>query len=71
MIFRINFKSPDTVSDSVQDAIKRLRYSMDSNELDDLQEELWKHANMWVSGGEYLTIEIDTIRGTAEVVPAR
>jgi hypothetical protein len=59
MKFRITFKSPDSVSRSLQDTV---------DETGELMEVLEKAIEKWIEYREYVTIEIDTEANTARVL---
>jgi hypothetical protein len=75
MIFRITMKDPDGVSDCIQDAATEAVRSIDSlddDERDDMievrKDKLGKVCGKWFEYGEYLTVEVDTEKGTCTVV---
>lgn len=84
MKIRVTFKSPDGVSDSLQDKCNEIIESMpidhqenlanlnrnDRREMfDEMKEPMEEFISGWVRGGEYVTVEFDTEAGTAAVVP--
>jgi hypothetical protein len=78
MIIRVTFKNPDTLLDSVSDAVKA---SVGSLPLSDEEKSLIiesrtenENASIcdnWCEYGEYVTIEFDTEKNTATVVRRR
>jgi hypothetical protein len=71
MKIRITFKSPDGVSDGINDAVNKNFDDQDvsQHERDDLRDEYYGIVSKFVKYGEYVTIEIDTATGVAVVVP--
>jgi hypothetical protein len=74
MIFRVTMKDPDTLHNAIQDAVAKL--PMDG--LDDEEAELVREkraekigelCGKWFEYNEYLTVEIDSDKGTCVVVP--
>jgi hypothetical protein len=59
MIFRITFKDPDGVDDSVAEAADKHGVP---------EEDIREHIRPWVEFSEYVTIEIDTVARTATVL---
>jgi hypothetical protein len=59
MKFQVTFKSPDSVSDAIDDVIEA---SPETS-----REDLKKFVEPWIEWGEYVTIEFDTDEGTAVV----
>ena len=57
---RVTFKSPDAVWDSVQEA------GIDPNEIED--SEFGEVFNKFIDYMEFVTIELDSVTGTATVV---
>lgn len=77
MIFTITFKDPDGVSNDIDDAVKERLKKLEGEPETVLEaareaysEELRNFTSEWLSYGEYVTIEFDTEKGTATVVPA-
>ena len=80
MKFRITFKSPDGVSDSISMAtdaeIEAIEFKRDEplSEEDvesmrsDIRDSLFESSRKWISHSEYVTIEIDTVLDTCVVV---
>jgi len=75
MKFRITFKDPDGVGDSISDAVN---CSLEISGLDEDEQELLRdprrekienELKVWIEYGEYLTVEFDTEFGTATVIP--
>ena len=85
MKFRITFKSPDGVADSIHDAaqsaildgkdeeFQEAFYNLDRHQraaaMEDVKEEIFEFVSRWISGGEYITIEFNSDTKTAMVVP--
>jgi hypothetical protein len=75
MKFRITFKDPDGVSNSLHDAAKdsaRSTSGLTEKEMRALaesrEEEFGEFLRKWIQYGEYVTIEFDTDADTAVVV---
>ena len=74
MKVRVTMKSPDALSDAIYDAVERKRMiAVNDGTTDDFdaeyeREELYEELSKWFKYGEYLTVEIDTDTGVAEVV---
>lgn len=79
MKFRITMKDPDGVYDSIADVAKEhaakviaateLGTALDADKVvGDLHEALKSHTREFIEHGEYLTVEFDTVAGTAVVV---
>lgn len=73
MKFTVTMKDPDGVYDSVRDAIDdNLPSGLDEDELEHLaqerKEELSELMKKWFRYGEYLSVEIDTEKGTCTVL---
>ena len=66
MKFRITFKSPDAVSDSIEEAIEAFE-PMEDNLV--TKEDIEYFVSKWVTHSEYITIEFDTEAKTAIVIP--
>ena len=63
MKFTVTFKTPDVTSDALAE------YSLaDGDEW--TQDEMMQVMEKWIKWGENITIEFDTVTGTAEVMPA-
>jgi len=78
MKIRVTLKDPDTMQDSVDEAVKRLPKpaEVDKEEWADIRDaraDKIKSAitNRWMRYGEYLDVEFDTDAGTATVLPAK
>lgn len=86
MKFRINFKDPDGVHDSISEIIKdslaTLRAKVPEEFVledegfeevygDAKRKELEPTLDKWLRYNEYITIEFDTETGTATVIPAK
>lgn len=80
MIFRVMFKTPGAVRDDSENAAEELgaRRFHDDPELKSEHRDDYKHAawdelitftKKWVKYGETITVEFDTEKGTAIVVP--
>lgn len=79
MKFRVTFKDPDGVYDSISASIfdqlakfdlrGELSEEIEEHAKDGLREELEDFIRPWVKYGEYITIEFDTETKTAVVVP--
>lgn len=75
MRFKVTMKSPDAVSEAVNDAVRdsitEAEHALEPEDLRDLKnerrEELHAACAPWFEYGEYLTVEIDTEAGTATV----
>lgn len=75
MKFRVTFKDPDGVSESLfweaKKSVEEIS-GIEEDELEDLiknrEEKLSKFIRKWVEYDEYLTVEFDTEAGTASVV---
>lgn len=77
MIFKVSMKDPDTLYDSVEEAVQdelERMTNIDDEERSMLQEsraeKVREQASRWFQYGEYLTVEIDTEKNTIRVVPA-
>lgn len=77
MKFRIQFKDPDGVYDSIdEEATKSISdvVFLDDEEREAMiqgrRESLQKFSSKWVKYGEYILIEFDTETGEASVLPA-
>jgi hypothetical protein len=75
MKFRVTFKDPDGVSDSLQDAVEQslsgvvgLTEPERNSLMEKRYEDILQITNKWIGYGEYLSIEIDTDTQTATVV---
>ena len=75
MIFRVTMKTPDALNDAIAEYVTGRNLDDVSNEgkevywADDT-EECKAAARKWFDNGESVTIEIDTVRRTAEVLRA-
>ena len=78
MKIRVTLKDPDTMSDAVEEAVRREVKKLEGlskEERDDLvegrtSEQRSKIVDGWMPYGEYLEVEFDTEAGTATVIPA-
>lgn len=73
MKVRMNFKMPDVVDDAVRETVDAEMLKGDIGpEVDsyDLRFEARRVCEKFVKHGEYVTIEVDTETGKAEVLPA-
>jgi hypothetical protein len=77
MKFRITFKDPNTVNNSINEYAKSL---FDNLPLTDEEREdcaynragvISKDVEKWVKYGEYITVEFDLVKKTATVVPQK
>lgn len=75
MIFRVYMKDPDVLHDGIDEAIDE---ELKASGLPDDEQEALREirhekaadvASRWFEYGEYLTVEIDTEKGTIRVVP--
>lgn len=79
MIYTVTFKDPDGVTESVgddlRDQLKEKYPDLDEDEFQILYESRYEKAHVflsrWIEYGEYLTVEFDTEKGTATVVPRK
>lgn len=85
MKFQVTFKSPDGVSDSIDQAaldailegkdedfeiaFGNLSREQRRDAIADVKEEMQEFISRWVGGGEYVTIEFNSDTKTAMVVP--
>ena len=74
MKFKVTFKTPDAVTDAVKEAAEQeVSEIVDAEERSiqqsELAEQLSDFASTWVKYEEYITVEFDTEKGTATVVP--
>lgn len=76
MKFRVTFKDPDGPYQSILDAVQKFRDSlggeMAPDEIDAVcaqqKEALQAELRKWCRAGEYVTIEINSLEGTATVI---
>lgn len=73
MKFKVTFKTPDAVYESVKDIAEQEACGIvDADENCDRQSEirteLEDFASKWVKYGEVITVEFDTEKGTANIV---
>lgn len=74
--FIVTMKDPDTLADSIEDAVKEqlLSSGLPQHEqdliADDRQEKVYDQCSKWFRYGEYLAVEIDTEAGTCTVKEA-
>ncbi len=75
MKFRVTMKDPDTLDDSIRDAVRSELKAV--SHLDELErgiildhriETVMELCRRWFADGECLTVEIDTTAGTCTVV---
>lgn len=75
MKFRVSFKNPDALQESIEEAVNR---TLTSSDLAEDEQEVVKEKRMenvgqlcekWFKYGEYLLVEIDTVEETIRVVP--
>ncbi len=75
MKFKVMFKELDSLSDSIDEALKREQKPSDISDdeqkyLHELRrEQVKKFTSRWFEYGEYLTVELDTDAQTCVVVP--
>ncbi len=75
MIFQVYMKDPDSLHDGIEEALdEELKASgLDEDEQEALREirmdKAHDVASEWFEYGEYVTVEIDTTKQTARVVP--
>jgi hypothetical protein len=74
MKIRMGFKTPDAMDDAIKEAVdaemEKLKPDQQDVDADDLAYEAKLTCSRWVKWGEYITVEVDTDKGTCEVVPA-
>lgn len=76
MKIRVTMKDPDTLDDSVRDAVAQsfLDSELSTEEVEAAsevrREKMRAACDRWFKWGEYLTVEIDTDAGTCVVVEA-
>ena len=78
MKFKIQFKDPDgvyeSIKDAVEDSLAGVGHDLNEQELEDLmftrEERTGTDLKKWIKNGEYVTVEFDTEAGTAVVVPS-
>lgn len=75
MKFKITFKDPDGVYESMRDAARNsvdLIEGMQPDKKEELielrYESMYELCRQWVKYGEYITVEIDTDHNTIEVI---
>lgn len=75
MKFKVTFKSPDSVHDTLRDAARQQVAQMPDvldDDIPDMEDskfsELAEAIGKWVKYAEYITVEFDTDAGTATVV---
>lgn len=77
MKFLVTMKDPDTLADSIAEAVKEqlLSSGLPQHEqdliADDRQEKVYDQCTKWFRYGEYLAVEIDTEAGTCTVKEAK
>lgn len=76
MKFQVTLKDPDGFEDGIVDASKASVAAVGGLEpiekgrlRDSRRNDLYEHLKKWVEHGEYITVEFDTVAGTATVVP--
>ena len=74
MIIQVTLKSPDGYSASVDEAVhENLPEGLSQDEIDAIVDERKEEADealaKWFEYKEYVTIEVDTEKGTARVIP--
>ena len=74
MKFNVTFKTPDAVYETVKDiseqeACEVVDIDENCDKQSEIRTELEDFASKWVKFGEIVTIEFDTEKGTAIVVP--
>ena len=69
MRIRLGFKTPDVVEDAVAEEMARRKYGHEDEVYEDLKHEAIQACAKWVKYGESITVEVDTEKGTCEVVP--
>jgi len=73
MIFRVNMKDPDQLYEGIDDALDEELKDMDDDEAEAVREirreKAYEIASEWFEYGEYLTVEIDTIKRSIRVIP--
>ena len=81
MKFQVMFKTPDVLDEAIREEAARevdRQFTKAEKELSpeelghiqrDVYDNLTKFAEKWVKWNEYVTIEFDTEKGTATVVP--
>lgn len=76
MKIRITLKDPDRVYDAVQDAVQgslEAHEGLDDDEKEAIMEtrinKTWAILEKFIQYQEYITVEFDTVDGTARVVP--
>lgn len=65
MKLKITFKSPDTCDNAIIEALDN--YDVDREEREDIEEGIRDSLSKWIDYNEYVTIEFDTVLGTATV----
>lgn len=73
MIFQVTMKDTDVLHDGIDEALEENLKGMPDDEAEALREIRHEKASdvagKWFTYGEYLTVEIDTEKGTIRVVP--
>lgn len=71
MIIRVMFKTPDAVDGAVQEAVERLLDTPEAKDLSlaDVASEAKRRLEKFVEYGESVTIEFDTEKMEARVIP--
>jgi hypothetical protein len=64
MTFQVTMKTPDCLEDAIYMALEDYM----EEEREDMKADLEKLCRKWFKYGEYLTVEIDTIKETCRVV---
>lgn len=78
MKIRITLKDPDGFYESVREAVEKSLEALTDLGADEKEslfehrvEKVWEQLEPWVEYQEYVTLEFDTEKGTAEVVKKR
>ena len=79
MKFQITMKDPDTIFDSISDAVEKeignegIYYDkhFESRHFENRRAEVVQFCETWFRYSEYVTIEIDTDANTATVIPVQ
>ena len=76
MKLKITFKDPDGVYECVRDAVQEtLPEGLSEEETDELlesrTESTFNTLRKWIEWKEYLSVEFDTVSGTATVLPVK
>jgi predicted metal-dependent phosphoesterase TrpH len=78
MKFKVQMKDPDTLHDSIREAVEAQIKEIGITDRDEIEaiadarvRKVQELCSTWFSYGEYLTVEIDTEAKTCTVLPAR